>query len=218
MGRGLGPSCGWKRQSAGKNLLRLPRDATEDNIQEEQAADRAAAKKRLEEDDASVQHFRKRRFLLILMGLFLVLGIFIGSMLALLTQIGVSAASTTTTTSSTNSNPNPNQNPLKGGSGNSKKGGATLSSSSGSLLNSGYSGLPRITATNMTGNGTEGSGSGLLNAQVEIPDEKDARFCVLSYDQVKRLNDLMSEVINIHGLGNWATIDVRLSDLVSVAK
>jgi len=70
----------------------------------------------------------------------------------------------------------------------------------------------------MTGNGTEGSGSGLLNAQVEIPDEKDARFCVLSYDQVKRLNDLMSEVINIHGLGNWATIDVRLSDLVSVVK
>ena len=68
----------------------------------------------------------------------------------------------------------------------------------------------------MTGTGTEGSG--LLNAQVEIPDEKDARFCVLSYDQVKRLNDLMSEVINIHGLGNWATIDVRLSDLVSVVK
>ena len=84
------------------------------------------------------------------------------------------------------------------------------------LLSSGYSGLPRITATNMTGTGTEGSG--LLNAQVEIPDEKDARFCVLSYDQVKRLNDLMSEVINIHGLGNWATIDVRLSDLVSVVK
>jgi hypothetical protein len=126
------------------------------------------------------------------------------------------------TSSSTGTNSNPNQNPLKGvgtsssSSSNSKKA-ASVSASAG-LLNSGYSGLPRITATNMTGNGTEGSGSGLLNAQVEIPDEKDARFCVLSYDQVKRLNDLMSEVINIHGLGNWATIDVRLSDLVSVVK
>ena len=67
---------------------------------------------------------------------------------------------------------------------------------------------PKITMT----------GGNLLNAQVEIPDEKDARFCVLSYDQVKRLNDLMSEVINIHGRGNFPTIDVRLSDLVSVVK
>ena len=58
----------------------------------------------------------------------------------------------------------------------------------------------------------------LLSAQVEIPDEKDARFCVLSYEQVRRLNDLMSEVINIHGRGNFPTIDVRLSDLVSVVK
>ena len=67
---------------------------------------------------------------------------------------------------------------------------------------------PKITMT----------GGNLLSAQVEIPDEKDARFCVLSYDQVKRLNDLMSEVINIHGRGNFPTIDVRLSDLVSVVK
>ena len=65
---------------------------------------------------------------------------------------------------------------------------------------------------------TTGSEGGLLSAQVEIPDEKDARFSVLSYDQVKRLNDLMSEVINIHGRGNFPTIDVRLSDLVSLVK
>ena len=71
--------------------------------------------------------------------------------------------------------------------------------------------------------GTESAGQTennkeLLSAQVEIPDEKDARFCVLSYEQVRRLNDLMSEVINIHGRGNFPTIDVRLSDLVSVVK
>lgn len=72
----------------------------------------------------------------------------------------------------------------------------------------------------MTGSSTEGPGgtSGLLSAQVEVPDEKDARYSVLSYEQVKRLNDLMSEVINIHGRGNFPTIDVRLCDLVSVVK
>ena len=66
--------------------------------------------------------------------------------------------------------------------------------------------------------GSTGSGHGLMSAQVEVPDEKDARYCVLSYEQVNRLNDLMSEVINIHGRGNFPTIDVRLCDLVSVVK
>ena len=36
--------------------------------------------------------------------------------------------------------------------------------------------------------------------------------------QVKRLNDLMSDVISIHGRGNFPTIDVKLCDLVSVVR
>ena len=52
-----------------------------------------------------------------------------------------------------------------------------------------------------------------LMPQVEIPDEKDQRFSVLSYEQVKRLNDLMSETIPIHGRGNFPTLDVKLSHL-----
>ena len=55
--------------------------------------------------------------------------------------------------------------------------------------------------------------------QIEIPDESaDPRFCVLSYEQVKRLNDLMSEVICIHGRGNFPTVEVKLCDLVSVVR
>ena len=46
--------------------------------------------------------------------------------------------------------------------------------------------------------------SGGVIPQIEIPDEKDHRFSVLSYEQVKRLNDLMSENIPIHGKGNEA--------------
>ena len=78
---------------------------------------------------------------------------------------------------------------------------------------------PKVAMTGSSAEGPGGPGSnGLLSAQVEVPDEKDARYCVLSYEQVKRLNDLMSEVINIHGRGNFPTIDVRLCDLVSVVK
>ena len=54
--------------------------------------------------------------------------------------------------------------------------------------------------------------------QIEIPDEKDLRFCVLSFEQVKRLNDLMCETIPIHGRGNFPTIDVKLCDLVSIVR
>ena len=54
--------------------------------------------------------------------------------------------------------------------------------------------------------------------QVEIPDEKDERFCVLSFEQVKRLNDLMCDVVDIHGRGNFPTIDVKLCDLVKIVK
>ena len=58
----------------------------------------------------------------------------------------------------------------------------------------------------------------VMMPQVEIPDEKDQRFSVLSYEQVKRLSDLMSDNISIHGRGNFPTIEVKLCDLVAVVK
>ncbi len=36
--------------------------------------------------------------------------------------------------------------------------------------------------------------------------------------QVKRLSDLMSEVIPIHGRGNFPTLEVRLCDLIRVVR
>ncbi|CAB4068603.1 TENT5A_B [Lepeophtheirus salmonis] len=51
--------------------------------------------------------------------------------------------------------------------------------------------------------------------QIEIPNESDQRFSVLSFEQVKRLSDLMRSVIPIHGRGNFPTIDVKLCDLVT---
>lgn len=44
------------------------------------------------------------------------------------------------------------------------------------------------------------------------------RLAVLSYEQVRRLNDVMDEVVSIHGRGNFPTLEVRLRDLVTVVK
>jgi len=53
---------------------------------------------------------------------------------------------------------------------------------------------------------------------IEIPDCKDQRFSVLSYDQVTRLSDLMNEVVPIHGRGNFPTLEVKLCDLVTLVR
>lgn len=41
------------------------------------------------------------------------------------------------------------------------------------------------------------------------------RHAVLSYEQVRRLNDVMDEVVAIHGRGNFPTLHVRLRELVA---
>lgn len=41
---------------------------------------------------------------------------------------------------------------------------------------------------------------------------------MLSYEQVRRLNDVMDETVHIHGRGNFPTIEVRLRDLVNVVR
>uniref|UniRef100_A0A1W7RAI1 polynucleotide adenylyltransferase n=1 Tax=Hadrurus spadix TaxID=141984 RepID=A0A1W7RAI1_9SCOR len=46
------------------------------------------------------------------------------------------------------------------------------------------------------------------------PQKNDQRYSVLTYDQVKRLDQVMNEVVPLHGRGNFPTLDVRLRDLV----
>lgn len=48
--------------------------------------------------------------------------------------------------------------------------------------------------------------------------ESQLRLAVLSYEQVCRLNDVMDEVVCIHGRGNFPTLEVRLRDLVTVVR
>ncbi|XP_063613749.1 terminal nucleotidyltransferase 5C-like [Penaeus indicus] len=54
---------------------------------------------------------------------------------------------------------------------------------------------------------------GLINVNMD-----DQRFAVLSYEQVRRLNDVLHEVVPIHGRGNFPTLEIRLRDLVSMVR
>lgn len=72
-----------------------------------------------------------------------------------------------------------------------------------------------------------------LNKQIEkqqdqqsVPQKMEAlqkssdpqRMAVLSFEQVRRLNDVMNDTVSIHGRGNFPTLEVRLRDLVSVVR
>lgn len=48
--------------------------------------------------------------------------------------------------------------------------------------------------------------------------ESQQRLAVLSFEQVCRLNDVMDEIVYIHGRGNFPTLEVRLRDLVNVVR
>ena len=53
----------------------------------------------------------------------------------------------------------------------------------------------------------------LINVNME-----DRRFSVLTFEQVTRLDNVLQEVLPIHGRGNFPTIEVRLRDLVAVVR
>lgn len=53
---------------------------------------------------------------------------------------------------------------------------------------------------------------------METNNKDEQRLAVLSYEQVRRLNDVMDQMVSIHGRGNFPTLEVRLRDLVTVVK
>ncbi|XP_057666422.1 terminal nucleotidyltransferase 5C isoform X1 [Diorhabda carinulata] len=48
--------------------------------------------------------------------------------------------------------------------------------------------------------------------------ESQQRLAVLSFEQVNRLNEVMDELVCIHGRGNFPTLEIRLKDLVNVVR
>jgi len=47
---------------------------------------------------------------------------------------------------------------------------------------------------------------------------RDDRFAILTYDQVKRIDTVLNEVVALEGRGNFPAIEVKLKDLLSAVK
>lgn len=45
-------------------------------------------------------------------------------------------------------------------------------------------------------------------------EKNELRYAVLTYEQVKRLDQVMNEIVPLHGRGNFPTLEIRLRDLV----
>ncbi|KAJ8674124.1 hypothetical protein QAD02_005386 [Eretmocerus hayati] len=77
-----------------------------------------------------------------------------------------------------------------------------------------------LTYSKVVSGGTTGKLGAIERAKPKTPEQPEAhqRHAVLSYDQVLRLNDVMNEVVSIHGRGNFPTIEVRLRDLVVLVR
>lgn len=78
---------------------------------------------------------------------------------------------------------------------------------------------PSMVDENENENDTNNNTNNKTNQQ-QTPNnaETQLRLAVLSYEQVCRLNDVMDEVVCIHGRGNFPTLEVRLRDLVTVVR
>ncbi|XP_036596233.1 terminal nucleotidyltransferase 5D [Trichosurus vulpecula] len=51
-----------------------------------------------------------------------------------------------------------------------------------------------------------------------MSENLDIRFSILSWDQVKMLDQVLSEVIPIHGRGNFPTLEVKTKDIILVVQ
>lgn len=56
------------------------------------------------------------------------------------------------------------------------------------------------------------------HGSLENVDASAQRLAVLSYEQVRKLNDVMGDTVSIHGRGNFPTLEVKLKDLVTVVR
>ncbi|XP_055620862.1 terminal nucleotidyltransferase 5C isoform X2 [Toxorhynchites rutilus septentrionalis] len=70
-------------------------------------------------------------------------------------------------------------------------------------------------ASSSSGLSSAGSENG---SSYENLDNSAQRLAVLSFEQVKKLNDVMNEPVAIHGRGNFPTLEVKLKDLVNIVR
>lgn len=59
-------------------------------------------------------------------------------------------------------------------------------------------------------------GRGGLKFNSVMSGDQNRRFCVLSWDQVQRLDSILGEAVPIHGRGNFPTLSVQPRQIVQV--
>ncbi|XP_048870956.1 terminal nucleotidyltransferase 5C [Brienomyrus brachyistius] len=58
-----------------------------------------------------------------------------------------------------------------------------------------------------------------MTTMAEAMSSKDSESCsVLSWDQVNRLNEVLTGAVPVHGRGNFPTLEVRLKDIVQIVR
>ncbi|XP_010878601.1 terminal nucleotidyltransferase 5C [Esox lucius] len=58
----------------------------------------------------------------------------------------------------------------------------------------------------------------MANKGEAITTSESVSHSVLSWDQVSRLNEVLTEVVPVHGRGNFPTLEVRLKDIVQMVR
>ncbi|XP_055528216.1 terminal nucleotidyltransferase 5C isoform X1 [Wyeomyia smithii] len=91
------------------------------------------------------------------------------------------------------------------------------SSSYSTASSSSVSSSSAVSSAASTSSGLSSAGSE-NGSSYENLDNSAQRLAVLSFEQVRKLNDVMNEPVAIHGRGNFPTLEVRLRDLVNIVR
>lgn len=92
---------------------------------------------------------------------------------------------------------------------------ASCASSSYSSASSSASSSSSSAVSTSSGLSSAGSENG---SSYENLDNSAQRLAVLSFEQIRKLDDVMNEPVAIHGRGNFPTLEVRLKDLVNIVR
>uniref|UniRef100_A0A1Q3EXJ9 polynucleotide adenylyltransferase n=1 Tax=Culex tarsalis TaxID=7177 RepID=A0A1Q3EXJ9_CULTA len=94
---------------------------------------------------------------------------------------------------------------------------ASCASSSYSSASSSSSSSSAVSSAASTSSGLSSAGSE-NGSSYENLDNSAQRLAVLSFEQVRKLDEVMNEPVAIHGRGNFPTLEVRLRDLVNIVR
>lgn len=77
---------------------------------------------------------------------------------------------------------------------------------------------PSSSSSSTTSSSSSSISSTSDHGSLESVDTGTQRLAVLSFEQCRKLSEVMSETVSIHGRGNFPTLEVKLKDLVTLVR